>query len=59
MSAMTNFRAEDMPGANKEVAKNAPKKAPAPKKEIKVEKPVIEEVVVEDIIDEEETLESE
>ena len=47
---MTNFRAEDMPGAKKTVASFAKKAAaPAPKKAV-VEAPVevIEDVVVED-----------
>lgn len=52
MSAMTNFRAEDMPGANKPVAKKAAKPAaPAVKKAPKVEKPVVEEVIV-DVVEE-------
>lgn len=51
MSAMTNFRAEDMPGAQKPVAKKASKPAPTAKKAPKVEKPVVEDVVV-DVVEE-------
>lgn len=51
MSAMTNFRAEDMPGANKPVAKKAAKPAPVSKKAPKVEAPVVEEVIV-DVVEE-------
>lgn len=54
--AMTNFRAEDMPGAKKAaapVAKKADKKvAPvAPKKAEKVEAPVVDEVIVDEVVE--------